>query len=123
MTGTVCQATDFTVWSVGDLDTATAVLSRAVAQSPGSMFLDFAGEHITYAEVWKLSLRRAAGLAALGLGRGQTLVCILDNNVDAVVSWWAANFLGAIWVPVNTALKGEYLRHQVRDAGAAIVIA
>ncbi len=111
------------VWAAGHADTVVAVLSRAVEQSPDKVFLDFAGETYSYARVWELSLRRAAGLDGLGVGPGQTVVCILDNNVDAVVSWFAANFLGAIWVPVNTALKGEYLRHQVGDAAAVVALA
>jgi len=111
------------VWTAGQTDTVTAVLSRAVEQSPDKMFLDFAGTHYTYRAVWQLALRRAAGLAQLGVSAGQTVVCILDNNVDAVVTWLAANFLGAIWVPVNTALKGEYLRHQISDAATAVVVA
>jgi carnitine-CoA ligase len=111
------------VWAPGQLDTVTAVLSRAVEQSPDKVFLDFAGETYTYSQVWDLSLRRAAALDRLGVGAGQTVVCILDNNVDAIVSWLAANFLGAVWVPVNTALKGEYLCHQIGDAAAAVVLA
>ena len=111
------------VWTPGQADTVTAVLSRAVEESPDKAFLDFAGQTYSYSEVWGLSLRRAAGLAGLGVGPGQTVVCILDNNVDAIVSWFAANFLGAVWVPVNTALKGEYLRHQIGDAAAPVVIA
>ena len=112
------------VWAPGQTDTVTAVLSRAVEQSPDKAFLDFAGEATyTYSQIWDLSLRRAAGLDRLGVGPGHTVVCILDNNVDAIVSWFAANFLGAVWVPVNTALKGEYLRHQIGDAAAAVVLA
>jgi carnitine-CoA ligase len=111
------------VWTPGQAGTVTAVLSRAVEQSPDKVFLDFAGETYTYSQVWELSLRRAAGLDQLGIGPGHTVVCILDNNVDAIVCWFAANFLGAVWVPVNTALKGEYLRHQIGDAAAAVVIA
>lgn len=111
------------VWTPGNMDTVTNVLSRAVEQSPDTVFLDFAGDMYTYSQVWNLSLRRAAGLERLGVGPGQTVVCILDNNVDAIVSWIAANFLGAVWVPVNTALKGEYLRHQISDAAAAVVVA
>jgi crotonobetaine/carnitine-CoA ligase len=110
------------VWAPGHSDTVTAVLSRAVEQSPDKLFLDFAGERHTYSQVWEVSLRRAAGLDALGVGPGQTVVCILDNNVDAIISWFAVNFLGAVWVPVNTALKGEYLRHQIGDATAAVVL-
>ena len=111
------------VWAPGQPDTVIAVLSRAVERSPDKLFLDFAGEGYTYSQIWDLSLRRAAGLDLLGIGPGDTVVCILDNNVDAVVCWFAANFLGAIWVPVNTALKGEYLRHQIGDAAAAVVLA
>lgn len=111
------------VWAPGQPDTVTAVLSRAVEQSPDKIFLDFAGETYTYSQVRNLSLRRAAGLRRLGVDRGQTVVCMLDNNVDAVVSWFAANFLAAVWVPVNTALKGEYLRHQVADAAAPVILA
>jgi crotonobetaine/carnitine-CoA ligase len=123
MTTDYVELTDFPVWSVGELDTVTGVLSRAVAESPDELFLDFTGLTYTYDEVWQLARRRAAGLGDRGLGAGQTLICILDNNVEAVVNWFAANILGAVWVPVNTALKGEFLRHQIADAGAAIVIA
>jgi len=111
------------VWAPGQADTVIGVLSRAVERSPAKVFLDFAGESYTYSQVWDLALRRAAGLDLLGVGPGHTVVCILDNNVDAIASWFAANFLGAVWVPVNTALKGEYLRHQIGDAAAAVVLA
>jgi crotonobetaine/carnitine-CoA ligase len=99
------------------------VLSRAVQQNPEKIYLDFSGDQYSYSQIWQLALRRATGLAQLGVAHGDTVVCILDNNVDAVISWYAANFLGAVWVPVNTALKGEYLRHQIGDAAAQVVIA
>jgi len=54
---------------------------------------------------------------------GDTVTTILDNNLDCVLFWFAANKLGAIWVPVNTAYKGEFLRHLVADSSAAIVVA
>ncbi|MDT5145189.1 MAG: carnitine-CoA ligase [Mycobacterium sp.] len=117
------QSGELTAWLAGHSDTVSRVLSRANEHSPDKVFLDFAGDKYTYSQVWRLALRRAAGLVELGVGHGETVVCILDNNVDAVISWFAANFVGAVWVPVNTALKGEYLRHQVGDAAAAVVLA
>ncbi|WP_235620602.1 AMP-binding protein [Mycolicibacter sinensis] len=101
----------------------TSVLSRALEQTPDKVYLDFSGETYTYSQVWELALRRAAGLIELGVGPRHTVVCILDNNIDAIVSWLASNFLAAVWVPINTALKGEYLRHQIGDAAATVVIA
>ncbi len=109
-------------WSVGQQDTVIAALDRAVVAHPDRVLLDFGGELHTYAEVDRLSTRLAHSLAALGVKAGQTVLSMLDNNVDAVVSWLAINKLCAVSVPVNTALRGEFLRHQIGDAKAAIVI-
>jgi carnitine-CoA ligase len=48
---------------------------------------------------------------------------VLDNHIDAVTLWFAINFVGAVSVPVNTANRGEFLRHQIDDSKAKIVIA
>lgn len=109
-------------WSVGEQDTVIAALDRAVAAHPERVLLDFSGELYTYADVDKLSTRMANSLAALGVKSGQTVVTMLDNNIDAVVTWLAVNKLCAVSVPINTALRGEFLRHQIADAGTALVI-
>ncbi|MBD0862489.1 AMP-binding protein [Gordonia sp. zg691] len=111
------------VWgTAARTDTVVNIIERAVDESGDSVFLDFSGVQLTYREVWDLALRRAGGLRALGVGPGDTVLCLLDNNSDAVVSWFAANALGAVWVPVNTALKADFLRHQASDSGAAVAI-
>jgi crotonobetaine/carnitine-CoA ligase len=109
-------------WSVGQQDTVIAALERAVAAHPDRILLDFSGALYSYADVDRLSTRMAHAFAALGVGSGQTVVSMLDNNVDAVICWLAINKLCAVSVPINTALRGEFLRHQISDAGAALVI-
>ena len=109
-------------WSLGEQDTVIDALDRAVAAWPDKTFLDFGGETFTYREVDVLTNRFANSLAGLGLEKGQTLVSMLDNNIDAIVTWLAANKLQAVSVPLNTALRGEFLRHQIEDAGASIAI-
>ncbi|MCL5042099.1 MAG: ATP-dependent acyl-CoA ligase [Gammaproteobacteria bacterium] len=109
-------------WSVGEQDTAIAALDRAVARHPERVFLDFSGELYTYKEVDSLSTKLAHSLAKLGVKRGQTVVTMLDNNIDAVVCWLAINKLCAVSVPINTALRGEFLRHQIADADTRLLI-
>lgn len=104
-------------------NTVTAVLEGAAAEHGARVFLDFDGTLYTYADVDRLSSRLARGLAALGATAGTTVASILDNSIEAIVVWLAANKLGAIFVPVNTAYKGEFLRHQVADSNAAIIVA
>ena len=109
-------------WSLGQQDTVIAALDRAVAAHPERVLFDFGGELTTYGEFDQLSTRLAHSLAALGLKAGETILTMLDNNIDAVTGWIAANKLCAVSVPVNTALRGEFLRHQIADARAGIVI-
>lgn len=113
----------YPVWSQTEQDTVTAALSRAAARFGPRVFLDFTGELHTYSEIHEQSNRLARGLVALGIRKGDTVATILDNNLHAVLAWFAINKAGAISVPVNTAYKGEFLRHQLNDCGASIVIA
>ena len=109
-------------WAVGNRDTVISALERAVARSPDKPLLDFSGMLYTYKEVDQLSTRMAHALSALGVSAGATVLTMLDNNIDAVVTWLAINKLCAVSVPINTALKGEFLRHQIADTGTHLVI-
>lgn len=109
-------------WTTGHRDTPVAALARAVATHPHKVLFDFSGETTTYAEFDALTNRMAHALRALGVKTGATVTSLFDNHLDAVVLWIALNKLGAVIVPLNTALKGEFLRHQVVDSGAEIVV-
>ncbi|APO83268.1 ATP-dependent acyl-CoA ligase [Pseudomonas sp. GD03817] len=109
-------------WAVGERDTVIDALDRAVARHPERILLDFSGELYTYGEVDSLSTRMANALASLGIKPGETVLTMLDNNIDAVITWLAINKLRAVSVPINTALKGEFLRHQIADTGTSLVI-
>src|SRR5258705_9046103 len=111
------------VWSRAQKDTVTAALARSVAAHGSRVFLDFSGDHYSYADIDRESTRLARGLIALGVSKGDAVASILDNNLHAVLSWFAINKAGAISVPVNTAYKGEFLRHQLNDCGARLLIA
>src|ERR1700756_3475029 len=110
------------VWSRAEQDTVTAALTRAAERFGPRIFLDFSGHTYTYAEVDRQSTQLARGLIDLGIGKGDTVASVLDNNLEAVLSWFAINKAGGISVPVNTAYKGEFLRHQLNDCGARVVI-
>ncbi len=111
-------------WSQGPRGTVTGILRDAVAQTPDKTFIKFQdGSEATYAEFNSRSNAMARGLIEAGVQPGDTVGAMLDTNLECVLSWFAANKAGAIWVPFNTALKGEFLRHQVENAGASIVLA
>jgi len=39
-----------------------------------------------------------------------------------VLTLIAINKIGGIWVPINTAYRGEFLRHPIADANAALAV-
>ncbi len=110
-------------WQAGESDTVVDALSRAAQAWPDEVFLDFEGEEISYRTLDQETTRLAHGLRELGVSRGDVVASLLDNGPNAVLVWFAVNKLGAIHVPVNTAYKGEFLRHQLADCGAQVVIA
>lgn len=110
-------------WQPSKQGTINEVLRNAAKEHGSRIFLEFLGEEYSFLELDERACRLANGLAGLGVKHGDTVVTILDNSADAVFIMFAINKLGAINVPVNTALKGEFLRHQLGDAGAAVVIA
>jgi len=109
-------------YSAGVQDTPLRALERAVNECGDSVFVDFAGDLLTYRELDRRSTRFAHALAKLGVQKGHTVVSILEGSNDVFRTWFGVNKLGAIWVPINLAYRHEFLRHQITDAGANIVI-
>ena len=103
-------------------ETYLAALERHSREKPDAIFLDYEGKTLTFAELDRQSNGIAHGLAGLGVGKGDRVVTLIDNSDDLVLVFFAINKLGAIWVPINTAYRGEFLRHQASDAEAALAI-
>ena len=80
------------------------------------------GETITYGELPGRIGRMAAGLAGLGLGRGDVLALVLPNVPEFVVAFHAAATLGAIVTPVNPTLTPGEAHRQLADSGAQLVV-
>jgi crotonobetaine/carnitine-CoA ligase len=68
------------------------------------------------------SNRLAFLLGKTGVAPGDRVATMLDNSVDAVCALLAIVKLGAVAVPLNTALRMEFLRRPVTDSGAAVFV-
>src|SRR6266478_7286514 len=79
------------------------------------------GTTISFAELDRRSTRLARALAARGLAAGDRLLGLLLNGPALLPLLLAANKLGAVFVSVNTELKGAFLEHQVRNSAPRII--
>lgn len=76
---------------------------------------------ITYAEFKELVDAARAGLAQLGVGRGDRVALIADNCVEWATCAYAAYTLGAIYVPMYTAQPAEEWEFILNDCQAKVV--
>jgi crotonobetaine/carnitine-CoA ligase len=67
--------------------------------------------------------RLAQGLPARGVQKGDRVFVSLPSGRPIVLAWFAINYLGAIYVPLNTAYKGKVLEHVINAAGGAVMLA
>lgn len=94
-----------------------AALRLAVQEYPNRTFLRLGGQDYSFNEVDEQVARLAGGLRAIGLGAGDRLLVMMRNSVNMLLTWLAANRLGAVWVPINVQLKSVSLRNVIEAAG------
>ena len=100
------------------------VLERRAGTQPDKAFIRLGdGSAISYREFRDSVVRTAAGLAALGVKQDDTVTVWLPNGVDMIRVWFAINWLGATYVPVNTAYRGNLLAHVLANAGSDVIVA
>lgn len=101
-----------------------AMLQKWVTVQPNKVFLKLSAyEEVTYREMYSLAEGTAAGLHRLGVKQGDTVIVWLPNSIDCLRVWFGINWLGATYVPINTAYKGALLEHVLKNAGSEIIIA
>ncbi len=103
-------------------DTVLAALAARLGSDPDGPYLDFDGLTHTARSIDVAANRIAHALAALGVTQGDRVATLLENSPEQVIAFFATLKLGAIHVPINTAYKGDFLRHVLADSGAAIVV-
>ena len=80
-------------------------------------------------EVWSYEAVRgkvralAAGLAAHGVKQGEHVAVWMFDSKEAILTFFAINYLGAVFVPLNTAYKGQVLSHVLDVSDATVMVA
>ena len=98
-------------------------LERNARTKPDDIFAAFeGGERWTFAQTLQQVESIAGNLHELGVRQGDHVVLVLPTSPLALRAMFAINYLGAVYVPVNPALKGSLLEHVLQNAGAAFAI-
>ena len=112
----------------GDIDTPRQSLSDFVldagrGQAPAPALVDgVTGRVVTYGELREQVRRTAAGLAARGVRKGDVIALWSPNSPEFAIAFHGGVRAGATVTPANTGYTAHELAHQLRDAGAKMLI-
>src|SRR5947209_9897540 len=109
------------VWVSDEQWPVPSLLERRLETDPDREYLDVAGTKLSAADVERTANRLANALAELGVHPGDRVATLIENSPNALLAWWGAIRGGFVAVPINTAYKGEYLRHQLADSGSRVL--
>ena len=92
-----------------------------VPEQPFALFAD--GSSWTYGKMRDQVRGCAQALQALGVRQGDFVVCWLANSPESLRVMLALNYLGAVYVPINTGYRGGLLEHVIANSGARLMVA
>jgi acyl-CoA ligase (AMP-forming) (exosortase A-associated) len=103
--------------------TSLTVLLKATADAfPDTPVLAWRDQTLSASRLWQLSQSWAAHMQAVGIKPGDRVAIWLPKQFETVIAMWAAAQAGAVFVPVNTALKSAQVQHILSDSGAKLLV-
>lgn len=98
------------------------LLEGTARKYPDSPCTIFKGAKISYAEMNDVTDRLAAGLAELGLKKGDRVGIFMPNTPQFVMAYFAALKAGGVVVATNPLYSPREIEHQVNDSGIEIML-
>jgi len=86
------------------------------------VFLFYKDEKITYKQLDIISNQVAHALKGLGIKKDDKIAVIMINHPNYLHVWFGSAKLGAVEVPINTAYKGDLLKHIINNSDSKLLI-
>lgn len=104
-------------------DNVPKLLAECARRSPAHVYCKAEGVELTYAGLAQRVEHAAAILHARGVRAGMHAAVMLAHHLDHILTFFAVMRLGAVLVPINTALKGAGLAHIFEHAHPQFLLA
>ena len=111
------------VKSYSPYESIPELLDIRANRKPDAVAMDVCGQPRTYAELWERAGRVQAWLEGAGVQRGQNVAVMMRNRIEFVEVFLGLARMGAVAVPVNTAMIGEPLRYTLEHSESLGIVA
>ncbi len=98
------------------------VLAHYATRTPEQAITVFEGETTTYGTMARRATELAGGLADRGIGAGDVVALLSYNCPEFLETIFAANYLGAIAMPINWRLAAPEVRFILDHSGAGALV-
>ncbi|MBI3242857.1 MAG: long-chain fatty acid--CoA ligase [Chloroflexi bacterium] len=98
-------------------------LDEAAHKTPDHACTIFKGATLTYKQINDMSDQLAAGLASLGVKKGQPVGILMPNIPQFIVSYFAILKAGGVVVAMNPTYTPREMEKPLNDAGIELVVA
>jgi carnitine-CoA ligase len=109
-------------WSAGERLTLDRAVDDQAFRQGDKVCAIVQDEPVTYSEVAQRSTAVANGLLELGVRHGDCVALLSENSPEMLYTWFGAAKIGAVEVAINSAYRGEFLRHQLDNCQAGVVV-
>ncbi|WP_416967959.1 acyl-CoA synthetase [Streptomyces sp. 4F14] len=99
-----------------------SILDYHLAQRPDAVAVTQDDRRLTVRELHDRVDRLAAGLADLGVGRGDVVALLLHNRPEFLELLYATSRIGAVFLPLNYRLSEEEWAYILGDAEARVLV-
>ena len=98
------------------------ILSKSVQNTPNNTALVLKSTQLSYQSLHEQIKQVAAGFSALEIERYDRVGIYLPKTFATVTSIFACSEIGAVFVPVNPALKAAQVQHIINDCDIKILV-
>jgi fatty-acyl-CoA synthase len=99
-----------------------AVLAHHASRTPDKVITVFEEEETTYSEMAGRAAALAGGLSRHGVAAGGVIALLSYNCPEFLEAMFAANYLGAIVMPINWRLAAPEVRYILEHSGARALV-
>ena len=114
-------------WRMHEYAQSDRVLSQIIEdkarRNPNHVVFQFRDYPVTLGELNERINRAANGFLAIGVKKGDKVAIMLPNCPEFLYAWFGLNKIGAVEVPINVALKGTGLVHQIVQSDSVALVA
>lgn len=94
----------------------STILRQSAEKYPEAAAITMDRCRISFRELLAASMRRAAMLRSIGVGKGDAIGLLIPNSPEFTELLFGAALIGAVVVPINTRFKAMEIAHIARDA-------